>query len=440
MRRLLPAAVLILSACGPSKATSDAPTGPTYYQDVAPILSRNCNGCHVTGGIAPFALDTPDNAVGYASKIVEATESRQMPPWPPGPNSPAYEHDRRLSEEQIATLRTWLEAGSPLGDASKPADLPAPDVVNLSSISLEKDIGVDYVPDKTLTDDYRCFLVDLDATETRLATAYEVVPGNRRTVHHVIVYLFDQTAKQQLIDADNQTPDRPGWDCFGGPEPRGTNLDPTGVIGGWVPGQSAVKFLPGTGKQITTGTVAVVQMHYNLAGGSDPDRTRLRLTYAQKAAESTIQPLYTVPFYKYDLTIPANSEGVVQERTRSMLEWTHNLFFTDNEGYITSVAGHMHRLGTSISLTLVNESGAHMLLDIPAWDFHWQGTYQLVSPVQIKPNDAVIIRCTYDNTVARRTSEQFVTPMKDVTWGEGTEDEMCLAYADIVDNNPVRTK
>ncbi|MFL5320423.1 MAG: hypothetical protein ACJ790_12255 [Myxococcaceae bacterium] len=437
-RALLITALLALSACGPSQAVKSdpLPQGPTYYQDVAPLLAKNCNGCHVEGGIAPFALTTPDNAVAYSSAIVTATKSKIMPPWPPGADSPAYAHDRRLSDDQLAMLETWAAAGAPLGDEKHPAELPAPDVVQLTTVSVEKDIGVDYVPDTNLRDDYRCFLVDLDAVERKMVTAYEVVPGNRRTVHHVIGYLFSGADKQALIDADNASPDRPGWQCFGGPSPEGVNVDPIGVLGGWVPGQSAVKFQPGTAKQIDPGNVVVVQVHYNLAGGHDSDRTKLRLTYAQKAAESTLQALYTVPFWKSDLQIPANGAGVVQERWRTMSEWTGGIFFPDNEAWITSVAGHMHRLGTSISLRLVNETGTHMLLDIPAWDFHWQGTYQLMEPVQIRPTDTMIIRCTYDNTAAVRAAQNFVTPMRDVTWGEGTEDEMCLAYGEVVDNNP----
>lgn len=440
-RAFLLLAAVSFAGCGPStKATDDGPHGPTYYQDVAPLLSRNCNGCHAEGGIAPFKLTTPDDAVAYSTTIAKSTSSRQMPPWPPGPSSPAYEHDRRLTDDQIALLAEWANAGAPLGDASKAAELPAPDVVQLSTVSVEKDIGVDYKPDTNLRDDYRCFLVDMDATELRMATGYEMIPGNRRTVHHVIAYLFDGADKQKLVDADNASPDRAGWECFGGPSPTGVDVDPIGVLGGWVPGQSAVKFLPGTAKQINAGNLVVMQMHYNLAGGSEPDRTKLRLSYAQKAAEGTLQALYTVPFYKHDLSIPANGSGIVQERMRAMSSWTGGVFFPDNEAWITSVAGHMHRLGTSISLTLVNDTGAHTLLDIPAWDFHWQGTYQLVTPVQVKPADQVIIRCTYDNTATHRASEQFVTPMRDVTWGEGTEDEMCLAYAEVVDNNPIRSK
>ena len=122
-----------------------------------------------------------------------------------------------------------------------------------------------------------------------------------------------------------------------------------------------------------------------------------------------------------------------------MLNWTANYFFPDNNAYVVSVAGHMHRLGRSIRLTLKRSDGSEtVLLDIPKWDFHWQGTYFLKEPLKVGPTDTVTITCAYDNTQSKRAQEGFITPMGDVTWGEGTEEEMCLAYADISDQDPLR--
>lgn len=443
MRRLpaLLCAALISNACGPGQPPIEEEvfSGPTYHQTVAPILSRSCNGCHVTGGIAPFALDSAEAAQGMSVNIAHAVETQSMPPWPPSSLSAAFEHDRRLTDDERAAIAQWVSDGAPLGNPARAAELPSPEVIELSTVSVEKDIGVDYVPDQSSNDDYRCFLIDLAATSPRIATAYEVVPGNRRTVHHVIAYQFDSAAKQTLLDADAASPERAGWECFGGPSPSGSDVDPVGVIGGWVPGQTAVKFTPGSGKQIPAGSVLVMQVHYNLLGGHDADRTKIRLTYAQKAAEPTLQPLYTVPFYKYDIRLPANQENIVQERTKTMLGWTGNVFFPDDNAFLVSVAGHMHKLGRSIRLTLRREDGTEkIILDIPKWDFHWQGTYQLKEPIRVGPQDSVTITCAYDNTEAKRAAGGFVTPMREVTWGEGTEDEMCLAYIDVSDQDPLR--
>ena len=44
------------------------------------------------------------------------------------------------------------------------------------------------------------------------------------------------------------------------------------------------------------------------------------------------------------------------------------------------VAGHMHLLGRSIRVELnPGTPRAKILLDIPRWDFHWQGSYVLAA-------------------------------------------------------------
>src|SRR5689334_2974355 len=72
---------------GPDDTGIDAGTGAppavTYYRDVKPILDHDCVGCHVEGGLAPFALDTVELATANAAIIGVVTASRKMPPWPP---------------------------------------------------------------------------------------------------------------------------------------------------------------------------------------------------------------------------------------------------------------------------------------------------------------------------------------------------------------------
>ncbi len=90
---------------------------PTYYQDVKPILEAQCMGCHKTGGIAPFSLQTPQAAQEKAPLIAAVAASGYMPPWMPGPDSPEFLNERKLSQTQKAILAAWAQAGAPLGEA-----------------------------------------------------------------------------------------------------------------------------------------------------------------------------------------------------------------------------------------------------------------------------------------------------------------------------------
>jgi hypothetical protein len=408
----------------------------TYHQHVAPVLALRCVGCHAPGGIAPFALDNAADAQRYAPLVKAATQRGDMPPWPPGPQSPRMLHERRLTDEELLLLAAWADTGAPLGDAAHPAPTPPPAEVDIGAADLTVDTGVDYVPDPGLSDDYRCFLVDLGVTEDRVITGYRITPGNRRIVHHVITTLFAQGDRAALAALDAETPGRAGWPCVGGPVPTRSGLAADGAMGAWVPGVSSVLLPAGTGTALRAGDVAVVQVHYNLRGGMDPDRTRIEVKLAPRGGEAGLQQLATIRLLKYDLALPANQRDIVQENTRAARAWTLGKFYPDGDAQVVAVAGHMHTLGTRITIERRNAQGMTVLLDIPHWHFHWQGSYQLAQPISVRADDQLTVRCVYDNTAERRAHEGLSTPVVDVRWGEGTEDEMCIGYLTVVDRNP----
>ena len=68
---------------------------------------------------------------------------------------------------------------------------------------------------------------------------------------------------------------------------------------------------------------------------------------------------------------------------------------------IRSVAGHMHLLGTSIKVELnPGTDRSKLLLEIPRWDFHWQGAYVLARPIEARPGDVVRVTCRFDTAQA----------------------------------------
>jgi len=58
------------------------------------------------------------------------------------------------------------------------------------------------------------------------------------------------------------------------------------------------------------------------------------------------------------------------------------------------------------------------VVDVPEWDFNWQQLYLFEEPLVAQPTDTVTITCAYNTTGQTDT----------VTWGEGTQDEMCLNF------------
>src|SRR5437763_15544240 len=76
----------------------------TYCKHVAPILLKNCAGCHRPGEVGPFSLLTYQDAAKRADFLQEITADRRMPPWKPEPGFGEFHDARRLTEAEIKTL------------------------------------------------------------------------------------------------------------------------------------------------------------------------------------------------------------------------------------------------------------------------------------------------------------------------------------------------
>src|SRR5262245_22895733 len=121
LRLVMPAAacgVLVVSA-----AMGAGPNTPvTFNKDVAPILFKNCSGCHRPGQIAPMSLLSYKDARPWAKSIRDVVSERRMPPWLADPRHGEFSNDRRLSQKEIDTIAAWLDSGGKEGESR---DLPA---------------------------------------------------------------------------------------------------------------------------------------------------------------------------------------------------------------------------------------------------------------------------------------------------------------------------
>jgi hypothetical protein len=444
---------------------------PTYHQHVRPILERSCAGCHSAGNIAPFTLDTPEAAVEHARGIQRAVQSRYMPPVRAGGSTPPLLHDTRLTDEEIAIVANWSWAGAPLGKKTDapPAtsdDAPRkrmPDIVISSPRAFQ--------PDSTLTDEYRCFVIDPNLTKPTFLDAYSIIPGNKRMVHHVLLFQVAQKSADIARGYERANTDgRPGYPCFGG---TGIGSSQSSTLGVWAPGVTRVDYPDGTGTKLEAGDVLIMQIHYNLLAARGEDQSTAELYFANGEVTPLVATGLIAPVeipcpgpYPSDPTHPCHREAAYKRAAdlkdtgavalknpivlsfckRQLSEFTSGssgenivatcefpLQFTDPKPVgVYGALGHMHLLGSSFKLEVIRGGTSQTVLEIPKWDFHWQSSYWLKTPMRLNTGDVVRITCTYDNRAQNQpeVNGRRVAP-RYVVWGEGTLDEMCLSFAQL---------
>lgn len=397
-----------------------AETTTSYLRDIQPILERSCFGCHAGGGPAPLVFDDPASAIALAAQITYAVVTERMPPFYASADCNRYEHDPRLNNEEKALLMAWLDEGAPLGDAKdeRHAEVIAPSTVRHDVVM---DLGGEF--DATLmnnSDNYRCFVMDPGATDDLMVSGYEVLPGNRAIVHHVLAYLVPPANVRELEANDAADPGL-GYICFsGGVGVQGAIAN---QVAGWVPGGAATRLPEGTGLEVQAGSKIVIQIHYNLLavgpGVTPLDRTQLALETAPK---DSLRPARILPALKRNLSIPAGEASSVQEQEVPL--------FGAAGTTVYRLTGHMHMLGTQVRLEVLHQGGGSTcLLDVPRWDFNWQREYSLIEPYTVQQGDRLKITCVYDNSAENQPIVNGVRQApRDVAWGESSLDEMCMTY------------
>src|SRR5205085_5343775 len=211
----------------------------TYYRDVLPILQANCQGCHRAGAAGPFALTTYKQAATWADDIKEYTRARKMPPWKPV-DGPKFNHERKLSDKEIATLVAWADAGSPAGDP-KDAPPPAsfPDGWALGPPDLVLTVPDEFQVGASGRDLFRVFVLPTGLTEDKFVAAFQVKPGNPRVVHHTLNFI-DVGGGARALEAKERDRPKTADERDVGPGysvAMGVGIRPRGAIGGWAPGQ-----------------------------------------------------------------------------------------------------------------------------------------------------------------------------------------------------------
>jgi hypothetical protein len=313
-------------------------------------------------------------------------------------------------------------------------------------------------PYGTGTDDYRCFLLDPELDEDTWLTGTQVLPGNPDVVHHVILF---QVPPQQVAaaEAKDAAEEDEGWTCFGGTGlDRFQNVDRSSWIGAWAPGGKESVTKPGYGVRLRKGSRIVMQVHYNLLAGQQPDTSAAQLRLAPGRRELQALSTMLLPAPVELPCRPQHSDGELCEREAAVADVKERFGADGNTAdllhllcggepragevqscvrtlgepiTIHGVAGHMHLLGRSLKIEVnPGTPQARTILDIPVWDFDDQGS-RPIDPIRLEPFEQVKVTCRHVQWLRDKLPAFEGQPDRYVVWGEGTTDEMCLGMLQV---------
>ncbi|MEM9651488.1 MAG: hypothetical protein AAGA65_05290 [Actinomycetota bacterium] len=451
---------------GQDETAAEAAPVPVRYDGsfadtIQPIFADRCASCHSPGGpgTAHWVLETADDVLEWYDLLPLLLESRTMPPWPAGGDSPAFHEDRSLSPDQLAAVLDWVEDGAPLDVPLDAPIEPTTDVVGLVEPDLLLTAPNPYTGSTDVTDDYRCQIFDPQLPDGGWLTDYEFIPDKTEVVHHAIGYLVPASVRERAEERDGED-GKPGWSCYGS-----SGLGEDELFIGWAPGQLPTEYPDGTGLWIEPGSFLVIQIHYHYETSAPADRSVLAVNIAdadEVAAAGGAPGPIRVSEYIAPAEIPCavgeigplcdrdvayaaavdryGQVGVQADLFLRVCGYTVEDFadMTDGRawsacdipvgavggaGEIVSVLGHQHEIGDWFKMTLnPGEPDEQVLLHIPDWDFDWQYNYRPVEQIILERDDVVRIECGWD----RNRRDPDLEPAY-VLWADGTNDEMCFA-------------
>src|ERR1700742_303106 len=106
--------VAVMITLGMPCLAASLPT-PTFTKDIVPIFQEKCQDCHRKNSMAPMSLVTYEETRPWAKSIRQRVATRAMPPWHMDRTVGVQKflNDRSLSDEQVATIVAWVDAGAP---------------------------------------------------------------------------------------------------------------------------------------------------------------------------------------------------------------------------------------------------------------------------------------------------------------------------------------
>jgi hypothetical protein len=384
-----------------------------WSTNVAPIIYNKCANCHHSGGAGHANFTSYDTVKAFAGSINAYISTGKMPPWPPDPTYKNYAHERRLSTTEISTITSWITNNIPLGDTNLAPPKP---VYSGAAILTQTPTGTIKMPNYTITqsgtntgDIYMNFAISIGNSSSISIKGFEFLPGNPAFVHHALIYVDTGNTCLNLDAAFAG----PGYEGFGG-----TGSNTSKLIGAFVPGSTPFLFPQDFGIIIPANATIIFSLHYPAAAVGQMDSSKINYF-----AGTVTRPVLFSPVLNHFTNMVNGPLFIPAYTTKTFIE----KYTVPQDVSVFGIAPHMHLIGKSIKVYGVKtNSDTIPLINIPKWDFKWQGMYYFKKIEKIPANATLWSSAFYDNTTSNLDNPN--NPPQLITAGENTDDEMMLTY------------
>ena len=167
----------------------------------------------------------------------------------------------------------------------------------------------------------------------------------------------------------------------------------------------------------------IIQVHYAPGSQGQKDSTKLNLKFA---TAGFTRPVYiSAPLdHLFSLT---NGPLIIPANTTPTFYSSYTVPTIDIS--VLAIGPHMHLIGNKIKSYGFDPAAPNdtiRFIDIPRWDFKWQGLYFFPKVKKISSGTILKGEAKYDNTTNNPLNPN--NPPQLVTLGEGTTEEMMLIY------------
>lgn len=411
--------------------TTNLPEYISYSDHIAPIIHKNCAPCHRPGEAGSFSLLTYKDIQSRAKLIKFVTQTRYMPPWPADASYSHFINEKILNEPEIALIEKWVDNGCPIGDSTKmpkPPDFPAgsqlgkPDlVIKLRDIYKIKGNGKDLfllmrVPYQIPNDTFIC--------------AIEVIPGNRKLVHHVNAQLLSYEFHKKknvfkgntVVDIETFPDLLQAYMALDLPnDDRTTFPTLTQSVTNYLPGVTPPVYPDGIGgfKMVRKGAIFLKDIHYGPSRVDTTDQTAFNVFFAKHAPSRPTQE-FQMGTFGISPTVPPL---VIPPETVMTF---HSDYRLPSAISVLTINPHMHLLGKKfLAYAVTSQNDTIPLIRINKWDFRWQYFYTFKKMLKIPGGSTIHIEGVFDNT--RQNPNNPFSPPRLIAEREGsmrTSDEM----------------